>query len=123
MKLLQLKLEISDAIKNTDLKVAKLEVSLKDFVVERIKVMRRELEDADVIEQVRDAVGGTRKPHTINGWLRDAGVSQRGSRSDKAIERKSDVEKAANHLERMIEAGVSKEAEAKLRKAIKALRS
>lgn len=123
MKLVQLKLEIADAIRDTDLKVAKLETSLKNYVVERIKLMRQELTDAEVIEQTHDAVGGLRKPHTVTGWLREAGISQRGERSDKGGERKSDEEKAAAHLERMLEAGVAEESVAKFKRAIKALRS
>ena len=116
-------MEIADAIKATDLKIAKLETSLKDYVVERIKLMRLELgTDAEVIEETRNAVGTLRKPHTVNGWFREAGISQRGTRHDKGEERKSEEEKAAFTLQKTVDGGgLSKESEARFKKAIKAL--
>jgi len=115
-------MEIADAIKATDLKIAELETSLKDYVVERIKLMRKELTDAEVVEQTHDAVSDLRKPHTVNGWLRDAGISRRGERSDKGEERKTEEEKAASALQKTVDGGgLSKESEAKFKRAIKAL--
>lgn len=124
MNLFTLKMEIANAVETTDLKIAKLEMSLKDYVVERIKRMRSELKlsDAEVIEQTHDAVGGKRKPNTITGWLREAGISQRGTRSDKGGERMSETEKSAASLQRKIDSGIlTKEEERGHEKAIKAL--
>jgi hypothetical protein len=124
MKLLTLKLEIADAIRDTDLKIAKLEVSLKDYAVSRIKAMKHELKltDDEVIEETRDAVGNLRKRHTLNGWFREAGISQRGERSDKGEERKSQEEKHAEALQKAIDGGdLTKESEARFKNAIKAL--
>lgn len=124
MKLFTLKMEIADAIRDTDLKIAKLEVSLKKYVVDRIKTMKHELKltDEEVIEETRDAVGTLRKRHTVNGWFREAKISQRGERSDKGEERKSQEEKHAEALQKTIdEGGLTKESEARFKNAIKAL--
>ncbi len=124
MKLFTLKMEIADAIESTDLKIADLEMSLKEYVVVRIKKMKHELKlpDEEVIEQTKEAVGSRRKSHTLNGWFREAGISQRGERSDKGEERKTEEEKAADALQKTVDGGgLSKESEARFKKAIKAL--
>ena len=121
MNEMKLKIEIVNAIEDCDAKISKLEMSLKDFMVAKMKECRKEMTDLEIIELFTSAVGERRSKYTINEWFRDAGIRQRGVRSDKGKETTPDpaLEPIRASLRQQLKEGDwSKSAEAKIRKAL-----
>ena len=124
MNEMKLKIEIVNAIEDCDAKISKLEMSLKDFMVAKMKACRKEMTDLEIIDLFTSAVGERRSKYTINEWFREAGIRQRGVRSDKGKETTPDptLEPLRETLKEQLEKGEwSKAAEAKIRKALASL--